>query len=395
MFLKLKDGTLRPVDPIVSEVLRLKLSQKPKNVLEITDISDQEVPLSGQTEICVICQHLSNQNDIKVIIEQKDEVSGEKVWSCSVKSPNIRIHSGSKLSFKTPPFHDLTVSQPVRVKFCLFRQSDKAFSKSFYLWYMPDTFWNPSSPLSPSSSSSSSSSTMSPALTVPRRKSHMKAVEEIKADVDIEEIPQVEMTFSMAPLPMEPMQLAETKESSLKLSLNLLTRDLEMERASNRYLAQRNKSLKLDQDSLHSMKINLERDLDAMKLENLALRETNTRLLERANNLEQELDSWRKGSSVERIISHLQDEIRSLQDRVEGLTIANQQMKSNQAIQSRGVANMRWQLQQKESLIKALECKLEETYPILDGQTDAGFNHSILGDTSSINRKKRRTSSEK
>ena len=96
------------------------------------------------------------------------------------------------------------------------------------------------------------------------------------------------------------------------------------------------------------------------------------------------------GNSNE-LTEHLRTENRSLRLRSESLSALTTDLRSQLEKQANGVANLKWQLRQKEIALKALETRLEETFPV-DEDNNKDSNDEI-NDESPMRKRRRKNAS--
>ncbi|XP_076314336.1 transcription factor p65-like isoform X3 [Tachypleus tridentatus] len=111
-----------PLPPVVSDPI---YDKKAMSELTINKLSHYSAPVSGGTEIILLCDKVT-KDDIKVRFYE--ERSGQVVWEAFGEFHPNEVHKQVAISFRTPRYHDENVQQPVPVFVQLYRPSDGSSS---------------------------------------------------------------------------------------------------------------------------------------------------------------------------------------------------------------------------------------------------------------------------
>ncbi|XP_067130525.1 putative transcription factor p65 homolog [Centruroides vittatus] len=116
---KTKKCLLKPVvsDPIYDK--------KAHSDLSIHKLSHYSAPVSGGTEVILLCEKVNKDVQIR-FFEKKD---GQEIWSANAEFQPSDIHKQVAISFITPSYFDLNVSHEVNVWIQLIRPSDNSAGK--------------------------------------------------------------------------------------------------------------------------------------------------------------------------------------------------------------------------------------------------------------------------
>lgn len=96
--------------------------------LHIWDISDVESPVAGQKKMILLCDRIDvKDTGLKILV--KDD-SNQVIWHRLIDldfnaTPNkVRVHNGVAITFFTPPYFDLNITDSVEAKVHLYRKDD-------------------------------------------------------------------------------------------------------------------------------------------------------------------------------------------------------------------------------------------------------------------------------
>lgn len=128
------DGTTvtTPLKPVVSDVIAAKNSLM---VLTITELSACVGRVDGGEKILLFCEKV-DRKDVKVLFfEENDE--GQRIWEAEGIFNPSNVHKQAGISFKTPPYRDQYIREPVKVYLQLFRPSDGSVGSPIPFEYIP------------------------------------------------------------------------------------------------------------------------------------------------------------------------------------------------------------------------------------------------------------------
>eukprot|EP00095_Tigriopus_kingsejongensis_P012558 maker-scaffold1273_size51358-snap-gene-0.9 protein:Tk12558 transcript:maker-scaffold1273_size51358-snap-gene-0.9-mRNA-1 annotation:"embryonic polarity" len=224
VFLKLTDGSLKPLKPVVSHIIKDK---KRSGMVQILEISDTQIPAEGNKKVLFFCDRMQKSDMELKVLEKNGQ--GQIVWSHPVSQSQMKPSRFGGVSFIAPPYQNCSISEPVKVQLILTRLSDQKSSEPVSLVYVP---------------------------------SLSNVGKEVEGGDDIT---RGTSTFSVMNMDGNNPPLIEDFQSdhrmmTLKSSLNTLTKVLEAEKEANRLLTQRTSSLQSEMDSVKT-------DLKVMELE--------------------------------------------------------------------------------------------------------------------------------
>uniref|UniRef100_A0A0A9W8D4 Nuclear factor NF-kappa-B p110 subunit n=1 Tax=Lygus hesperus TaxID=30085 RepID=A0A0A9W8D4_LYGHE len=127
------DKGYRKLCDIISENIKNKKSPK-TNDLKILKQSHEEGSCRGNQQVLIFTEKLIK--DVSVEFFEEDE-DGEITWSSKASFKESDIHKQVAISFWTPPYKDLHISNPVPVFFRLVRATDGATSHNRTYTYLP------------------------------------------------------------------------------------------------------------------------------------------------------------------------------------------------------------------------------------------------------------------
>ncbi|KAK3093326.1 hypothetical protein FSP39_014150 [Pinctada imbricata] len=110
--------------------------QKSLNELVICRVDRSSGKAKGGDEVFLLCEKI-NRDDIGVRFYQENS-SGDTIWEDYGEFSVNDIHRQYAIVFKTPPYKDTLISQPVEVRMQLKRQNDAETSEAIPFIYMPE-----------------------------------------------------------------------------------------------------------------------------------------------------------------------------------------------------------------------------------------------------------------
>uniref|UniRef100_A0A182NEE8 RHD domain-containing protein n=1 Tax=Anopheles dirus TaxID=7168 RepID=A0A182NEE8_9DIPT len=120
-----------PLAPVVSDII---YDKKAMSDLIICRLSDCSAPVSGGKEIILLCEKVVKE-DIRVkFFEKKGNVT---VWENYAEFSHTDVHKQVAISFRTPPYKAVDISDPVRVYVQLERPSDSTVSDPRDFQFIP------------------------------------------------------------------------------------------------------------------------------------------------------------------------------------------------------------------------------------------------------------------
>nr|ABC75034.1 relish [Carcinoscorpius rotundicauda] len=128
-------GHLYPIcDAVFSNIIA---NQKCPDVgeLKIVKMDKCSGVCTGSDEVFLLCEKV-NKKDVKVIFFEEDE-NGMIQWQDFGSFTEADVHHQVAIVFKTPPYRDLMIKQPVKVKLQLYRYRDGECSKPKDFVYFP------------------------------------------------------------------------------------------------------------------------------------------------------------------------------------------------------------------------------------------------------------------
>lgn len=134
VFLKPKEGGLVPLLPVVSSLIKDKRAHPDLNIV---DLSDDNSPVEGGKKILLFCSKIKKE-DIEVLFLHYGK-NDEEILTTKGEFNEVNVHDQSGISFKTPPYPDLEIREPVKVSICLRQPSKKVQSEPQDFWYLPNS----------------------------------------------------------------------------------------------------------------------------------------------------------------------------------------------------------------------------------------------------------------
>ncbi|XP_052895493.1 proto-oncogene c-Rel-like [Anopheles moucheti] len=119
-----RERFMEPLTPVVSDII---YDKKAMSDLIICRLSDCCAPVSGGKEIILLCEKVVKE-DIKVrFFEKKGNIT---VWENYAEFSHTDVHKQVAISFRTPPYKAIDISDPARVYVQLERPSDNTYSEA-------------------------------------------------------------------------------------------------------------------------------------------------------------------------------------------------------------------------------------------------------------------------
>ncbi|XP_050084423.1 embryonic polarity protein dorsal isoform X2 [Anopheles aquasalis] len=120
-----------PLTPVVSDVI---YDKKAMSDLTICRLSDCSAPVSGGKNIIMLCEKVVKE-DIRVRFYEMQ--NNGLVWEGNGEFTHTDVHKQVAISFRTPPYRTLDITEPVTVFVRLERPSDNACSESLEFLMTP------------------------------------------------------------------------------------------------------------------------------------------------------------------------------------------------------------------------------------------------------------------
>lgn len=131
--LAVENGILRALGAVVSNELVDKRSNNPLKILELSDCN---APASGGKKIILLSDKVKN-DDIAIVFYEED-VDGNITWKKKLTlANNIKVHHQYAISFRTPQYRDLNISEPKRVFVHLYRPSSQESGEALPFEFLP------------------------------------------------------------------------------------------------------------------------------------------------------------------------------------------------------------------------------------------------------------------
>ncbi|XP_008850233.1 transcription factor RelB isoform X5 [Nannospalax galili] len=123
-----QQGQLRRMDPVLSEPVYDKKSTNTSE-LRICRINKESGPCTGGEELYLLCDKVQKE-DISVVFSTAS-------WEGRADFSQADVHRQIAIVFKTPPYEDLEISEPVTVNVFLQRLTDGVCSEPLPFTYLP------------------------------------------------------------------------------------------------------------------------------------------------------------------------------------------------------------------------------------------------------------------
>ncbi|XP_034666515.1 embryonic polarity protein dorsal isoform X1 [Drosophila subobscura] len=130
-----------PLPPVVSEPI---FDKKAMSDLVICRLCSCSATVLGNTQIILLCEKVAKED---ISVRFFEEKNGQSVWEAFGDFQHTDVHKQTAITFKTPRYHTLDITEPAKVFIQLRRPSDGVTSESLPFEYVPldsgkHTFWN-------------------------------------------------------------------------------------------------------------------------------------------------------------------------------------------------------------------------------------------------------------
>ncbi|CAL4140772.1 unnamed protein product [Meganyctiphanes norvegica] len=127
----------RPITmPVDSEVV-FNLKNASTGELKIVRMSACSAPCTGGTEVWILVEKVK-KNNVKIKFFETD-YNDREIWTAYGEFSDSDVHHQYAIVFKTPPYHNTNLRDPVRVKVQLERPTDHDVSEPLDFEYLPDS----------------------------------------------------------------------------------------------------------------------------------------------------------------------------------------------------------------------------------------------------------------
>ncbi|KQS61965.1 embryonic polarity protein dorsal isoform X1 [Drosophila erecta] len=130
-----------PLPPVVSEPI---FDKKAMSDLVICRLCSCSATVLGNTQIILLCEKVAKED---ISVRFFEEKNGQSVWEAYGDFQHTDVHKQTAITFKTPRYHTLDITEPAKVFIQLRRPSDGVTSEALPFEYVPmdsgkHTFWN-------------------------------------------------------------------------------------------------------------------------------------------------------------------------------------------------------------------------------------------------------------
>ncbi|KMY90704.1 embryonic polarity protein dorsal isoform X1 [Drosophila simulans] len=130
-----------PLPPVVSEPI---FDKKAMSDLVICRLCSCSATVFGNTQIILLCEKVAKED---ISVRFFEEKNGQSVWEAFGDFQHTDVHKQTAITFKTPRYHTLEITEPAKVFIQLRRPSDGVTSEALPFEYVPmdsgkHTFWN-------------------------------------------------------------------------------------------------------------------------------------------------------------------------------------------------------------------------------------------------------------
>ncbi|KAH8298353.1 hypothetical protein KR018_007550 [Drosophila ironensis] len=130
-----------PLPPVVSEPI---FDKKAMSDLVICRLCSCSATVLGNTQIILLCEKVAKED---ISVRFFEEKNGQSVWEAFGDFQHTDVHKQTAITFKTPRYHTLDITEPAKVFIQLRRPSDGVTSEALPFEYVPldsgkHTFWN-------------------------------------------------------------------------------------------------------------------------------------------------------------------------------------------------------------------------------------------------------------
>ncbi|XP_050320016.1 embryonic polarity protein dorsal isoform X3 [Bactrocera neohumeralis] len=120
-----------PLPPVVSEPI---YDKKAMSDLVICRICECSASVLGNTKIILLCEKVAKEDIAVRFFEEKDGVT---IWQAYGQFEHSDVHKQTAITFRTPKYHNTSITMPVEVLVQLQRPSDGAVSDPATFEYKP------------------------------------------------------------------------------------------------------------------------------------------------------------------------------------------------------------------------------------------------------------------
>ncbi|KAH8412150.1 hypothetical protein KR009_000110 [Drosophila setifemur] len=130
-----------PLPPVVSEPI---FDKKAMSDLVICRLCSCSATVLGNTQIILLCEKVAKED---ISVRFFEEKNGQSVWEAFGDFQHTDVHKQTAITFKTPRYQTLDITEPAKVFIQLRRPSDGVTSEALPFEYVPldsgkHTFWN-------------------------------------------------------------------------------------------------------------------------------------------------------------------------------------------------------------------------------------------------------------
>ncbi|XP_017063904.2 LOW QUALITY PROTEIN: embryonic polarity protein dorsal [Drosophila eugracilis] len=130
-----------PLPPVISEPI---FDKKAMSDLVICRLCSCSATVLGNTQIILLCEKVAKED---ISVRFFEEKNGQSVWEAFGEFQHTDVHKQTAITFKTPRYHTLEITEPAKVFIQLRRPSDGVTSEALPFEYVPmdsgkHTFWN-------------------------------------------------------------------------------------------------------------------------------------------------------------------------------------------------------------------------------------------------------------
>ncbi|XP_036670985.3 embryonic polarity protein dorsal isoform X2 [Drosophila suzukii] len=120
-----------PLPPVVSEPI---FDKKAMSDLVICRLCSCSATVLGNTQIILLCEKVAKED---ISVRFFEEKNGQSVWEAFGDFQHTDVHKQTAITFKTPRYHTLDITEPAKVFIQLRRPSDGVTSESLPFEYVP------------------------------------------------------------------------------------------------------------------------------------------------------------------------------------------------------------------------------------------------------------------
>ncbi|XP_037708207.1 embryonic polarity protein dorsal isoform X3 [Drosophila subpulchrella] len=120
-----------PLPPVVSEPI---FDKKAMSDLVICRLCSCSATVLGNTQIILLCEKVAKED---ISVRFFEEKNGQSVWEAFGDFQHTDVHKQTAITFKTPRYHTLDITEPAKVFIQLRRPSDGVTSEALPFEYVP------------------------------------------------------------------------------------------------------------------------------------------------------------------------------------------------------------------------------------------------------------------